>query len=168
LSGLVKLSKISIQVFTDGQVKMKTLKLLTFLTVNLLMGLPLNQVVVAQQGVIEIKQELSPDPLVISGNSLARVRKECGFLPKQPNQIIVVQESIPYMRLTLEGEEKATLLVDGPGGRFCMLPDGNQPEMTGFWSPGKYKVYVGNLSPGTYVYKVYLSRFKNSKTLNRF
>ncbi|WP_235678324.1 hypothetical protein [Cylindrospermopsis curvispora] len=141
---------------------MKTVKLLTFLTVNLLMGLPLNQVVVAQQGVIEIKQELSPDPLVISGNSRARVKKDCGLIPSQPNQIIVVKESIPYLRLTLEGEGKATLLVDGPGGRFCMLPDGNQPEMTGFWSPGEYKVYVGNLSPGSYVYKVHLSRFKNS------
>lgn len=125
MSGLVKLSKISIQVFTDGQVKMKTLmkrlKLLTFLTVNLLIGLPLNQVVVAQQGVIEIQQELFPDPLVISGNSLARVKKECGLLPSQPNQIIVVQQSIPYLRLTLEGEEKATLLVDGPGGRFLYV-----------------------------------------------
>ncbi len=168
MSGLVKLSKVSIQVFTDAQVKMKTLKLIAFLTVNLLIGLPLNQVVVAQQGVIEIKREFSPDPLVISGNSLAKVQKDCGLLPSQPNQIIVVQESIPYMRLTLEGEGKATLLVDGPGGRFCMLPDGNQPEMIGFWSPGEYKVYVGNLSPGTYVYKVHLSRFKNSKTLNRF
>lgn len=148
--------------FTDAQVKMKTLKLLTFLTVNLLMGLPLNQVVVAQQGVIEIKQELSPDPLVISGNSLARVKRDCGLIPSQPNQIIVVKEPIPYLRLTLEGEEKATLLVDGPGGRFCMLPDGNQPEMTGFWSPGEYKVYVGNLSKGKYVYRVHLSRFKNS------
>ena len=162
MSGLVKLSKISIQVFTDGQVKMKTLKLLTFLTVNLLIGLPWNQGVIAQQGVIEIKQELSPDPLVISGNSLARVKRDCGLIPSQPNQIIVVKEPIPYLRLTLEGEEKATLLVDGPGGRFRMLPDGNQPEMTGFWSPGEYKVYVGNLSKGKYVYGVHLSRFKNS------
>lgn len=162
MSSLVKLMKISIQVFTDAQVKMKTLKLLTFLTVNLLIGLPWNQGVIAQQGVIEIKQELSPDPLVISGNSLARVKRDCGLIPSQPNQIIVVKEPIPYLRLTLEGEEKATLLVDGPGGRFCMLPDGNQPEMTGFWSPGEYKVYVGNLSKGKYVYRVHLSRFKNS------
>lgn len=141
---------------------MKTLRLLTFLTVNLLIGLPWNQGVIAQQGVIEIKQELSPDPLVISGNSLARVKRDCGLIPSQPNQIIVVKEPIPYLRLTLEGEEKATLLVDGPGGRFCMLPDGNQPEMTGFWSPGEYKVYVGNLSKGKHVYRVHLSRFKNS------
>lgn len=144
---------------------MKTVKLLTFLTLNILLGLSFNQVVVAQQGVIEIKRELSPDPLVISGNSLAKVKKDCGLIPSQPNQIIVVKESIPYLRLTLEGEGKATLLVDGPGGRFCMLPDnyGNQPEMTGFWSPGEYKVYVGNLSPGTHVYKVHISRLKNSQ-----
>jgi hypothetical protein len=55
------------------------------------------------------------------------------------------------------------MLIDGPGGRFCVLADNysaNKPELAGFWQLGNYLVYVGNLSPGQYNYTLSISQQK--------
>lgn len=60
----------------------------------------------------------------------------CGNLPDEPSQVIQVKESLPYLRVTVESEGQPTLLINGPGGRFCIQADsysGGKAEMSGFW-----------------------------------
>ena len=55
------------------------------------------------------------------------------------------------------------MLIDGPGGKFCVLADNystDNPELAGFWQVGNYSLYVGNLSPGEYNYTLSLSKEK--------
>jgi hypothetical protein len=142
---------------------MKTLKLLTFVPATLLMSLLFNQPILAQTPFIQINNQLQTDPLVVNGTSGGTVQSNCGNITTQPSQVIQVQESLPYLRLTVEGQGQPTMLIDGPGGRFCVLADNysaNKPELAGFWQLGNYLVYVGNLSPGQYNYTLSISQQK--------
>ncbi|MFM2063006.1 MAG: hypothetical protein RLZZ507_2676 [Cyanobacteriota bacterium] len=142
---------------------MKTLKLLTFVPATLLMSLLFNQPILAQTPFIPINNQLPTDPLVVNGTSGGTVQSNCGNITTQPSQVLQVQESLPYLRLTVEGQGQPTMLIDGPGGRFCVLADNysaNKPELAGFWQLGNYLVYVGNLSPGQYNYTLSISQQK--------
>ncbi|GCL39321.1 hypothetical protein SR1949_44470 [Sphaerospermopsis reniformis] len=142
---------------------MKTLKLLTFVPTTLVMSLVLNQAVLAQTPFIQINKQLPTDPLVVNGISGGTVQSNCGNITTQPSQVLQVQESLPYLRLTVEGQGQPTMLIDGPGGRFCVLADNysaNKPELSGFWQAGNYLLYVGNLSPGKHNYTLSISQQK--------
>ncbi|MEB3148722.1 MAG: hypothetical protein VKL60_06825 [Sphaerospermopsis sp.] len=142
---------------------MKTLKLLTFVPATLVMSLVFNQAVLAQTPFIQINKQLPTDPLVVNGISGGTVQSNCGNITTQPTQVLQVQESLPYLRLTVEGQGQPTMLIDGPGGRFCVLADNysaNKPELAGFWTIGNYLVYIGNLSAGKYNYTLSISQQK--------
>jgi hypothetical protein len=142
---------------------MKTLKKLTFIPTTLVISLLFNIPTLAQTPVIQIDTQLDPDPLVINGTSAGNIQSDCGNIAAQPSQIIQVKESLPYLRLTVEGEEKPTLLIDGPGGRFCVLADNyseHKSELAGFWQAGRYVLKIGNLSPGQHSYKLSISQQK--------
>jgi hypothetical protein len=142
---------------------MKTLRLLSFVPATLAMCLVFNQANLAQTPIIQINNQLKTDPLVINGTSGGAVQSNCGNISTQPSQVIQVKESLPYLRLTVEGGGKPTLLIDGPGGRFCVLADNysqNKPELAGFWQLGKYSLYIGNLSPGEHNYTLSISQHK--------
>jgi hypothetical protein len=127
------------------------------------MSLLFNQANLAQTPVIQINKNLPTDPLVINGTSAGTVPSNCGNITTQPSQVIQVTESLPYLRLTVEGQNNPTLLIDGPGGRFCVLADNysdNKPELAGFWQLGQYSLYIGNLSPGQHTYKLSISKQK--------
>jgi hypothetical protein len=132
---------------------MKTLKLLTFVPVTLAMSLVFNQLSLAETPVIQISSKLNPDPLVINGTSAGTAQSDCGHITNKPNQIIQVKNPLPYLRLTLEGDGKPTMLIDGPGGRFCVLAD-NYSEN------GNYTLKIGNLLPGQHNYKLSISQQK--------
>lgn len=142
---------------------MKTLKILTFVPATLVMSLVFNQAVLAQTPFIQINKQLPTDPLVVNGTSEGKVQSNCGNITTQPSQVLQVQESLPYLRLTVEGQGQPTMLIDGPGGRFCVLADNysaNKPELAGFWQVGNYLLYVGNLSPGEHNYTLSISQQK--------
>ena len=116
--------------------------------------------------IIRINSHLQPDPLIINGKSGGNQQSNCGFIAAKPNQVIQIAESLPYLRLKVEGTGKPTLLIDGPGGRFCILGDnysGGQPEISGFWNPGRYSLHVGDISQGEYTYKLSISQQKTPK-----
>jgi hypothetical protein len=101
--------------------------------------------------VLQINSPLQPDPLIVSGQSGGKVTSNCGSIPDSPHQVMQLTKPLPYLRLTVESEDKPTLLIDGPGGKFCVLPDtysGSKPEMSGFFQDGSYKLYIGQLIPG--------------------
>ena len=130
---------------------MKTLRLLTMVPTAFAMSLVFAQTNLAQTPTTQINRNLQPDPLILKGKSGGTVKSNCGNITTEPNQVIQVTESLPYLRLTVESEGKPTLLIDGPGGRFCVMADkysGSKPELSGFWQPGTYSVYVGELDEG--------------------
>ena len=78
--------------------------------------------------------------------------KGCGYIASSPNHVINIPKRVDYMRLTVQASGgQPTLLVKGPSSKdsFCVLGDaesGFKPEMSGVWEPGKYKIYIGDLS----------------------
>ena len=130
---------------------MKTLRLLTIVPTALAISLVFAQTNLAQTPTIQINRNLQADPLILKGKSGGTVKSNCGNITTEPNHVIQVTESLPYLRLTVEGERKPTLLIDGPGGRFCVMADkysGGKPELSGFWQPGTYSLFVGEQSQG--------------------
>ena len=130
---------------------MKTLRLLTMVPTALAMSLVFAQTNLAQTTKIQINRNLQSDPLILKGKSRGTVKSNCGNITTEPNQVIEVTQSLPYLRLTVESEGKPTLLIDGPGGRFCVIADkysGGKSELSGYWQAGTYSLFVGELSPG--------------------
>jgi hypothetical protein len=128
---------------------MKMLTLLAIVPTALAMSLVFAEANLAQTPTIQINRNFQPDPLVLKAKSGGTVKSNCGNITTEPSQVIQVTEPLPYLRLTLESEGKPTLLIDGPGGRFCVMPDsysGGKPELSGYWQPGRYSLYLGELS----------------------
>lgn len=142
---------------------MKPLKLLTVVTAALAMNLLITQVNWAQTPVIQINRNSQKAPLILNGKSGGSVPSNCGNISAAPNQVIQVTDSLPYLRLTVESQGKPTLLIDGPGGRFCVLADsysGGKPEISGFWQAGIYSLYVGESSKERHNYTLSISQEK--------
>ncbi|MEH2174896.1 hypothetical protein [Nostoc sp.] len=140
---------------------MKTLRLLAIIPTTLAMSLAFTEANLAQTPTIQINRNSQPDPLILNGKSGGTVKSNCGNITTEPSQVIQVTESLPYLRLTVESKGKPTLLIDGPGGRFCVLADsysGGKSELSGYWQAGKYSLYVGELSPQQYTYNLSISQ----------
>jgi hypothetical protein len=140
---------------------MKTLRLLAIIPTALVMSLVFTEANLAQTPTIQINRNSQPDPLILNGKSGGSVKTNCGNITTEPNQVIQVTESLPYLRLTVESQGKPTLLIDGPGGRFCVLADsysGGRSELSGYWQAGKYSLYVGELSPQQHTYNLSISQ----------
>ncbi|MCC5639360.1 hypothetical protein LC593_26770 [Nostoc sp. CHAB 5844] len=145
---------------------MKTLRLLKVVPVAVVLSMVIIQPNWAEVPLISISAKLQSDPLVLNGKSGGTVHSNCGKISAEPNQIIQVKESMPYMRLTVDSPGQPTLLIDGPGGRFCVLADsysGSKPELSGYWQAGKYSLYIGELSQGQYNYTLSISQQKKPK-----
>ncbi|MEH2241828.1 hypothetical protein [Nostoc sp.] len=143
---------------------MKTLRLLVIIPTALAMSLVFTEANLAQTPTIQVNRNLKPDPLVLKGKSGGTVKSNCGNITTEPNQVIQVTESLPYLRLTVESQGKPTLLIDGPGGRFCVMADsysGSKSELSGFWQAGQYSLYVGELSKREYSYTLSISQINS-------
>lgn len=120
----------------------------------------------AQESVVKITPKSEPDPLVVRGTSGGAKSSDCGNIAGNPNQIIQVTESLPYLRLQVQSEGQPTLLVEGPGGRrFCVLADtnaGERPEISGYWEEGQYSLFVGDRAQGKHPYTLSISQKKDS------
>ncbi|MGL4376583.1 MAG: hypothetical protein ACRCT1_09115 [Microcoleaceae cyanobacterium] len=56
------------------------------------------------------------------------------------------------------------MLVQGPTGRFCVLPDSAGSgiiEMSGFASKGTYSIFVGDRAQGTHPFSLSISPTRN-------
>lgn len=118
---------------------------------------------VANAQVVSINPYFQPDPLVVHGTSGGGNKSNCGTIAATPNQVIQVSQPLPYLRLTVQGGGKPTLLINGPNGRFCVLADADpnkNPEISGYWPDGRYEIYVGQLSPGQHPYRLFISKEK--------
>ncbi|MBW4613940.1 MAG: hypothetical protein KME21_11815 [Desmonostoc vinosum HA7617-LM4] len=142
---------------------MKTPRLFQVVPAALAMSLILAEANWAQTPPLKINPNFQPDPLILNGQSGGTVKSNCGNLANVPNQVIEVTESLPYLRLTVESKGQPTLLIDGPGGRFCVMADNyskSNPELSGYWQAGKYLLFVGELSPQQHSYTLSISKQK--------
>jgi len=133
---------------------------------TLAMTLAVTTVALAEGTVISINPKFQPDPLVVNGTSGGAKSSDCGNIAATPNQVIQVTEPLPYLRLSVQSAGQPTLLIDGPGGRFCVLGDsyaGDHPEISGYWQAGKYSLYVGDRAQGQHPYTLSISQ-KNKPT----
>ena len=140
---------------------MKTLQNLLVSTV-LATGLIAVGAIQAKGQPLVLGSKLDTD-LSVQGQSGGSIdSKGCGFIAPAPNQVINVTNRIDYMRLSVQANGgEPTLLVDGPGGRFCMLADevsGKNPEISGVWLPGSYSVYVGDRQGASHQYTLNISQ----------
>ncbi|HLO87474.1 MAG TPA: hypothetical protein VK203_21065 [Nostocaceae cyanobacterium] len=142
---------------------MKIFRLLTIVPASAVISLLFNQATLAQTPVIQVSRNLPAESLILNGKSGGTVPSNCGNITSVPSQVIEVTESLPYLRLSVESPGKPTLLIDGPGGRFCVMSDDyseTRPEMAGYWQPGIYSLYVGESSAKQYNYKLSISQQK--------
>jgi len=140
---------------------MKTLKLFTVVPTVLAMSLVFTNVTLALTPLLVIKPNSQAEPLIVNGKSGGENKSNCGNIAAAPNQLIQITDPLPYLRLTFEIPGKPTLLIDGPGGRFCVLGDsysGGKPEISGYWEKGNYSIYVGELSQRQYNYSLSFSQ----------
>lgn len=145
---------------------MKTLKLFTVVPAVLAMSLVFTNVTLAEAPLVVIKPNSQPEPLIVNGKSGGEKKSNCGNIATAPNQVIQITDPLPYLRLTVESPGKPTLLIDGPGGRFCVLADsysGGKPEISGYWQKGNYSIYVGELSQRQYNYSLSFSQQRSSQ-----
>ncbi len=120
----------------------------------------------AQAQVVQLTPKFQPDPLVVRGTSGGAKSSDCGNIAAAPNQVIQVTESLPYLRLSVQSDGQPTLLINGPGGRFCVLGDsypGGNPEISGYWKAGRYSVYVGDRAQGQHPYTLSISQQNKEK-----
>lgn len=85
-------------------------------------------------------------PLSISGNSGGSQASQCGFIPTEPNQVIIVNQPSP-LRIKLQGQGQPTLWITGPSNR-CVMADASANgtiEVPGVWEQGTYSVFVGDM-----------------------
>lgn len=106
--------------------------------------------------VVPLVPNFQPDPHPIaSGTSGGSTSSDCGFIAAAPNQVIQLSEPVPYLRFRVQGSGQPTLLIEGPGGRFCGLAE---PEISGFWQAGSYNIYVGDRAQGQHPYTLSVTK----------
>ena len=143
---------------------MNNFRLLILIPVALATSLALTE---AQADVprLQIQPNVRSQTVILNGISGGVVSTHCGNIAQKPNQIIHLTEPLPYLRVTVDSPGQPTILIDGPGGRFCVLSDNyseNKPEITGYWQAGEYSLYVGELSETQYQYTLSISQHKQS------
>ncbi len=144
---------------------MKTFKQWLVVPTTLALLLTSAGVALSNPPVIQLAKNLQADPTIVNGSSGGPVKtKDCGSIAQTPNQVVSMNAPIDYMRINVQAEGEPTLVVQGPGGRFCVLADktfGENPQMSGFWPQGIYSIYVGDRAGGQHPYTLSLTQKRN-------
>lgn len=103
-----------------------------------------------------------PEPLNISGVSGGPNNSgDCGFISQAPNHVINVTQDLPYWRIAVQTAGAPSLMIQGPRGRFCVLPANaaaGNVEFSGYGDKGTYTIFVGDRSQGQHPYSLSISQ----------
>ncbi|MFB8797368.1 MAG: hypothetical protein U7126_24790 [Microcoleus sp.] len=106
-----------------------------------------------------------PEPLNISGVSGGPNNSgDCGFISQAPNHVINVTQDLPYWRIAVQTAGAPSLMIQGPRGRFCVLPANaaaGNVEFSGYGDKGTYTIFVGDRSQGQHPYSLSISQKRN-------
>jgi len=105
------------------------------------------------------------EPLNVSGVSGGPNNSgDCGFVAQGPNQVIEVTQDLPYWRIAVQTAGAPSLMIQGPRGRFCVLPANaaaGNVEFSGYGDKGTYVIFVGDRSQGQHPYSLSISQQRN-------
>jgi hypothetical protein len=112
--------------------------------------------------------QISPgfkEPLSVNGESGGPNNSgDCGNIASEPNLTIQIGEDIPYWRIKVQTAGAPTMLIQGPAGRFCVLPEnaaaGNL-EFSGFGNKGNYSIFIGERAQGKHPYNLSITQSRN-------
>lgn len=113
---------------------------------------------------IQLATQIPQDPLQFTQALSGQPALNCNATPTAANWVIEMTRPFPYLRFTIQSEGEPVLIIEGPGGRFCVLADnysGDNPEISGLWDAGTYNIYIGNRTPGDYSYTLNISQKPN-------
>jgi hypothetical protein len=103
-----------------------------------------------------------PEPLTVSGVSGGPNNSgDCGFVAQGPNHVIEVTQDLPYWRIAVQTAGAPSLMVQGPRGRFCVLPASAAAanvEFSGYGDKGTYTIFVGDRTQGQHPYSLSISQ----------
>jgi hypothetical protein len=106
-----------------------------------------------------------PEPLSVSGVSGGPNNSgDCGFVAQGPNQVIEVTQDLPYWRIAVQTAGAPSLMIQGPRGRFCVLPANAATaivEFSGYGDKGTYAIFVGDRAQGQHPYSLSISQKRN-------
>ncbi len=106
-----------------------------------------------------------PEPLNVSGVSGGSNNSgDCGFVGQAPNQVIEVTQDLPYWRIAVQTAGAPSLMIQGPRGRFCVLPANAATaivEFSGYGDKGTYAIFVGDRAQGQHPYSLSISQKRN-------
>lgn len=129
--------------------------------IALLMTVAIHPVANSQEQPIQLASGVQPDPLLVQGKSAGSSDSGCGYIPTAATQVVEIASQIPYLRFTASSDRgEATLLIEGPTGKFCAFADsytGENPEISGMWAAGTYSIFIGNRQPGEHAYNLSIS-----------
>ena len=104
------------------------------------------------------------EPLGVSGVSGGPNNSgDCGFVSQGPNHVIEVTQDLPYWRIAVQTAGAPSLMIQGPRGRFCVLPPNaaaGNVEFSGYGDKGTYVIFVGDRSQGQHPYSLSISSQK--------
>ena len=111
------------------------------------------------QSVTFAQQLVSGQPLAISGTSGGTVDSgDCGYIATTPNHLIQLPEDFPYVRFLVQTQGAPTLLIQGPGGRYCVLPGSDGLlQFSGYGTQGNYQIFIGDRNQGQHSYRLSVS-----------
>lgn len=101
------------------------------------------------RAIVQLAPGFTPDPYPLSGVSGGTENsKDCGQIAATPDHEIRLVADFPYLQFQVETPEGSpTLLIEGPAGRFCLLPAGpgaGSVELAGYMPQGIYTINIGN------------------------
>jgi hypothetical protein len=106
-----------------------------------------------------------PEPLSISGVSGGPNNSgDCGFVAQGPNHVIEVTQDLPYWKIAVQTAGAPSLMIQGPRGRFCVLPANaaaGNVEFSGYGDKGTYVIFVGDRAQGQHPYSLSISQKRN-------
>ncbi|MCW6053977.1 hypothetical protein K4039_28970 [Lyngbya sp. CCAP 1446/10] len=106
-----------------------------------------------------------PEPLRVSGVSGGPNNSgDCGFVAQGPNHVIEVTQDLPYWKIAVQTAGAPTLMIQGPRGRFCVLPANaaaGNVEFSGYGDKGTYVIFVGDRSQAQHPYSLSISQKRN-------
>ena len=111
---------------------------------------------------VSISGDSQPNPLTLNGTSGGATKSNCGNLPTTANHTIEIKEAL-RLNFSVESSGEPTLLIEGPGGRFCALSDSysdSQTAISGYWIPGNYTIHVGQSSQSQSPYTLSITQPK--------
>ncbi len=105
------------------------------------------------------------EPLSVSGVSGGPNNSgDCGFVAQGPNQVIEVTQDLPYWKIAVQTAGAPSLMIQGPRGRFCVLPanaGAGNVEFSGYGDKGTYVIFVGDRSQGQHPYSLSITQQRN-------